>query len=632
MHQKRHQYPFAKTALALVVGIACHPTYANSPYAGSPVAVPGTVEAENYDLGGPNVAYLDNNAGNTGGAYRSDDVDIEAAATGGFNIGWFEPGEWLEYTIDVTSAGTYEITADVASGANGGTLHYEFYGATTVVSDQVSFSGTGGWQNWTTSPATSVTLNAGQHVVRVAQIAGGFNLNAFNLAQVGSSSNQTPYFGSPFNVPGTIQTENYDLGGEGVAYHDTTGGNTGGAYRNDNVDLEAASHGGYNVGWTAVGEWLEYSINVTSAGTYDIAALMASGTAGGSVAFEFSGATTVNSAAVSVGGTGGWQTWQVSSPTSVSLNAGQHIVRMKVVSGEVNISDFTLSSTSSGGGSGLPTAYPGYTGQYAGYTLKLDERFDSFNANIWAKGDGAVGGESMCRFQPQGVQVVNGKLELVIRNEYVPGSWSNDHQAMKGNYNYSCGELRTVPSKRIKYGRIETRMKAPDRNVASGYISSLFTYRHEGDPREWEEIDVELEGGRPDKFQANLIYGVNAADWSQTRNWGAWEHKIDIAPADQYRVYAIEWTPSAIKWYVDGVLMKTLDQDWIDCNPSCVSPQIYYTPIPDDLTELMMNFWIPNDGIQDAFGGNKYRNVYPMKTEYDWVRIYQLDSHPLTNW
>ncbi len=287
---------------------------------------------------------------------------------------------------------------------------------------------------------------------------------------------------------------------------------------------------------------------------------------------------------------------------------------------------------SSAAATGLPVAYAGYTGVYAGYTLKLDERFNALNTNVWSKGDGAVGNESMCRFTPQGVQVVNGNLELVIRNEYVPGSWSVNHNAEKGAYNYSCGELRTLTSKRIKYGRIETRMKAPARAVAKGYIASLFTYVHEGAPREWEEIDVELEGGRPDKFQANLIYGVNVPDWNATRQWGAWEHKIDIAPADAWRVYAIEWTPTVMRWYVDGVLVKTLNSDWMDCNPSCVAPQIMVTPVPNNLTDLMMNFWIPNDAVQDFFGGNKAGNVYPMKTQYDWVRIYSLNTNPLANW
>ena len=37
-------------------------------------------------------------------------------------------------------------------------------------------------------------------------------------------STQAPFTGSPITIPGTIQAENYDNGGEGVAYHDTTKG------------------------------------------------------------------------------------------------------------------------------------------------------------------------------------------------------------------------------------------------------------------------------------------------------------------------------------------------------------------------------------------------------------------------
>lgn len=280
----------------------------------------------------------------------------------------------------------------------------------------------------------------------------------------------------------------------------------------------------------------------------------------------------------------------------------------------------------------LPIAYEGYTGQYEGYSLVLDERFDSFNEKVWAKGDGAVGTESSCRFQDQGVEVSGGLLNLTITKEQVASSWSEDHQADKPAYEFSCGELRTRPDKMLKYGRYETRMKAPNRDTASGYISSFFTYVHDGNPREWEEIDVELEGGRPDKFQANLIYGIEAGSWWDTRQWGAWEDKIDIAPADEWRVYAIEWTPNAIKWFVDGKHYKTLALSDLDCEPECKEPQKFATPIPDNLTQLMMNFWIPNDQIQDVFGGNKKRNTYPMIASYDWVRIYQLNEYPLEQW
>lgn len=277
-------------------------------------------------------------------------------------------------------------------------------------------------------------------------------------------------------------------------------------------------------------------------------------------------------------------------------------------------------------------AYPGYTGNYPGYSLKVDERFETFNSQLWKKGDGAVGHESICRFTPQGVQVDKGLLNLIISKEPVAASWSEDHQQTKRSYDYACGELRTAATKPIKYGRFETRMKAPERSKASGYISSLFTYTNSGSPREWEEIDVELEGGRPDKFQANLIYGWDAPNWVATRQWGAWEDKIEVGPVDAWRVFAIEWTPTFIKWYVDGKLVKTLSQEQLDCKPECAPGQQKATPIPDNPTALMMNFWIPNDDIQDVFGGNKKANVYPMVTQYDWVRIYQLDEQPLVHY
>jgi len=289
-------------------------------------------------------------------------------------------------------------------------------------------------------------------------------------------------------------------------------------------------------------------------------------------------------------------------------------------------------------GAGLPEAYPDYTGVYDGFTLLIDERFNSFDETIWSKGDGAVGTESMCRFQDQGVAVEEGKLKLIVRQEDIPAGFSHDHQKEKLAYAYSCGELRTAETRKFLYGRIEARMKGPARETASGYISSLFTYKNENDlssktpdMREWEEIDVELEGGQPDKFQANLIYGRDTESWLETRQYGAWEEKIDTGPVDDWRVYAIEWLPDSIRWYVDGNLVKTLLATELDCDPACLPPQKFATPIPDNATTIMMNTWIPNDEIQDAFGGNKINNQYPLVAEYDWFRYYQWDQSPASS-
>src|SRR5215210_7774622 len=89
-----------------------------------------------------------------------------------------------------------------------------------------------------------------------------------------------PYGGTPWPVPGLIQAENYDVGGEGVAYHDTTAANEGGMYRTsegpDVADGALSDDGTYAVGWMRPGEWLQYTVNVPTAGTYTLGARVSS--------------------------------------------------------------------------------------------------------------------------------------------------------------------------------------------------------------------------------------------------------------------------------------------------------------------------------------------------------------------
>ena len=69
----------------------------------------------------------------------------------------------------------------------------------------------------------------------------------------------TPSLPPGIPLPGTIQAEDFDDGGEGVGYRDTTGDNKGGVYRTTNVDIEPTRDRGrrYDVSWTTAGEWLK---------------------------------------------------------------------------------------------------------------------------------------------------------------------------------------------------------------------------------------------------------------------------------------------------------------------------------------------------------------------------------------
>ncbi len=159
-----------------------------TPYLGAAFAVPGKIQAEFYDLGGEGVAYHDNEAFNLGVPFRSEEgVDIEASNDigGGYNIGWIEDGEWVEFTVDVPEDGLYTLVPYVASVPGGGSLHIEFNGID--VTGNVSVPVTGGWQFWEEVIIPDVFLSAGQQIMHVEFHFGQFNLNWIDIRSSPSS-------------------------------------------------------------------------------------------------------------------------------------------------------------------------------------------------------------------------------------------------------------------------------------------------------------------------------------------------------------------------------------------------------------------------------------------------------------
>ena len=288
--------------------------------------MPGTIQAEDFDSGGEGLSYHDTTSGNRGSVYRNTDVDLEPSTDsgGGYNVGWVAPGEWLAYRVSVARPGSYTLEARVASRGAGGTFHVDV--GDVNVTGSLAIPDTGDWQNWVTLRKT-LRLAAGGQRMRIVFDTSGAGGTVGNLNFVRFISPAQPYGGSPRSLPGTIQAEQFDSGGEGVSYHDTTAGNRGSAYRHTNVDLESTTDGGggYDVGWTAAGEWLTSSVDVQQSGSYTLRARVASRGPGGTFHIEVNGRNL--SGPVSVPDTGGWQNW-VSLEKSVSLSAGPQVMRV----------------------------------------------------------------------------------------------------------------------------------------------------------------------------------------------------------------------------------------------------------------------------------------------------------------
>jgi beta-glucosidase len=166
-----------------------------APYGGSPAAVPGTVQAENYDTGGQGVAYSVSSVNGTANGYRSDGVDLEATTDtgGGDDVGWTTGGQYFKYTVDVATAGTYTVNFRVAApDAVTDALHVA-NAAGTNLSGNVNIAATGGWQDWSNATAT-VTLPAGTQTLTLDQDNPGWNINYLSFAAASGGISSSAWY------------------------------------------------------------------------------------------------------------------------------------------------------------------------------------------------------------------------------------------------------------------------------------------------------------------------------------------------------------------------------------------------------------------------------------------------------
>jgi beta-glucanase (GH16 family) len=183
---------FPAMCATLLFCLASVANAAEGPFGGTPVSIPGTVMAENYDTGGQGVGYNVTSINGTANAYRSDGVDLQKAsapATGN-NLGWAAAGQWFRYTVNVATAGTYKINILVAAAAAADAFHIS-NSAGTNLSGSVAVPATGGFQVWKTVTAT-VTLPAGVQTLTLDEDAPHWNIDSFAFTETTPVPPQPP--------------------------------------------------------------------------------------------------------------------------------------------------------------------------------------------------------------------------------------------------------------------------------------------------------------------------------------------------------------------------------------------------------------------------------------------------------
>ena len=146
--------------------------------------IPGRIEAEDYKAGGEGVGYHDISSGNSGGEYRSDDVDINTTADigGGYKIVSTASGEWLAFDVLVEETTKYNIIARVASGKDGDkSFHLEVDGED--VTGVIKFTDASGYDSFVNVTVKDVDLTSGQHELRFVMDTGFFHFNYLDIVR-----------------------------------------------------------------------------------------------------------------------------------------------------------------------------------------------------------------------------------------------------------------------------------------------------------------------------------------------------------------------------------------------------------------------------------------------------------------
>lgn len=165
------------------------PIIPQKPFGETAIAVPGKIEAENYDLNGSgegNSSYYDTDDDNKGNVYREDGVDLEKIGADNYAIGYTIAGEWLEYTVNVEKDGDYPLTIHAASGGTSGSVQFSVDGeqATDVIS--IPQTAESKWDVYEDVDGGKISLTAGEHLVRM-EITGSYcNIDWFHLGEIKS--------------------------------------------------------------------------------------------------------------------------------------------------------------------------------------------------------------------------------------------------------------------------------------------------------------------------------------------------------------------------------------------------------------------------------------------------------------
>ncbi len=243
------------------------------------------------------------------------------------------------------------------------------------------------------------------------------------------------------------------------------------------------------------------------------------------------------------------------------------------------------------------------------WKLVWSDEFDGtkLNTNSWSFRTGPWGKAPEQQFYTNNNHYLqNGRL--VIEAKYQPSVGGK-------NRPYTSSRIATEHKQFFKYGRFETRMKAPGGAgtwpafwlMAEDNVYGKTPGRDDFWPLNGEIDIIELISTEPNHVHANVHYYLPANGPFKSENWGL-KRKMPFNVSAGYHVYAIEWDEKSIKWFVDDLQYASFD----------ISKPLYSNYNP-----FHQNFYLILNMAVGGWGGNPKPGVYPQQMLVDYVRVYE---------
>ena len=242
------------------------------------------------------------------------------------------------------------------------------------------------------------------------------------------------------------------------------------------------------------------------------------------------------------------------------------------------------------------------------YDLVWSDEFEGtvLDTDKWRYQNGGWNGSNVQNcYVEANTSVVDGSLKITAK--YEPG-----YDCFETTKDFTSGFVQTKDKVNWTYGYFEAKVKVPASNSTWPAFWMSPQEAVYGDWPQSGEIDIfEIKGHDLTKTYGNAHWGISAADKVQNKGVG------DVVNADEWHVYAVEWSLGELKFYLDGELYHTIND--------FKAPNATIHPGPFNIGYyLRINMAVGGNYLAEPHNdANQNIDQLPATMEVDYVRVFQ---------